>query len=298
MSRLAMRSPPHAAEPAAVPTATLRLLPRLAVGVLLVTLAAAALRGQPLPNAYVHEAWTVRDGLPVNSVTDLLQSRDGYLWLTTFDGLVRFDGVRFTVFDGGNAAALPSNRFIEVTEARDGSLWLRTEQLHLVRYHEGRFTLYGPAQGLPSEEATAVYEDPAGAVWVGTPRGLARFHDGRFEPVPVLPEPVDVTALRSDRAGALWVGTRAHGAVRLDGAARTPVTPRDGLPAPWVQAFVADADGVLWMGTEKGVCRYGPRPLTCLRLAEGSMPAAAHVWRDPGGTLWVAGTEALYRAEG
>ncbi|HLT47073.1 MAG TPA: two-component regulator propeller domain-containing protein [Rubricoccaceae bacterium] len=272
--------------------------PRLALGALLATLVPPPLWGQPRADAYVHEAWTIWDGLPVNSVTDLLQSRDGYLWLTTFDGLVRFDGVRFTVFDGGNVAALPSSRFVEVTEARDGSLWLRTEQLHLLRYHEGQFTLYGPAQGLPSAEATVVYEDPAGALWVGTTRGLARFRDGRFETVPVLATPVEVTALGSDRAGALWVGTRAHGAVRLDRATRTAVTPRDGLLAPWVQALVGDADGALWMGTDKGVCRYGPGALACFPFEGGRMPPANHVWRDPTGVLWVHATDRLYRSEG
>jgi hypothetical protein len=52
--------------------------------------------------SFVHESWTVEDGLPVNSVNALLQSRDGYLWIATFDGLVRFDGVRFTVFNAAN----------------------------------------------------------------------------------------------------------------------------------------------------------------------------------------------------
>jgi hypothetical protein len=67
--------------------------------------AAQALRSSPTtpaPEPFVHESWTVEDGLPVNSVNALLQSRDGYLWIATFDGLVRFDAVRFTVFNSGN----------------------------------------------------------------------------------------------------------------------------------------------------------------------------------------------------
>jgi ligand-binding sensor domain-containing protein len=72
--------------------------------------------------AFVHEVWTVQDGLPVNSINALLQSRDGYLWAATFDGLVRFDGVRFTVYHTGNTEELPSNRIVGLTEGSDGSL--------------------------------------------------------------------------------------------------------------------------------------------------------------------------------
>lgn len=69
--------------------------------------------------AYVHESWTVRDGLPVNVITSLLQGRDGYLWIGTFDGLVRFDGVRFTTFNAATARGFPSSRIVALRETRD-----------------------------------------------------------------------------------------------------------------------------------------------------------------------------------
>src|SRR5687767_11496648 len=71
--------------------------------------------------SWVHESWTVKDGLPVNSVNVLLQDRTGYIWAATFDGLVRFDGIRFTVFNSANSEELPSNRIIQLQEGRDGS---------------------------------------------------------------------------------------------------------------------------------------------------------------------------------
>ena len=97
---------------------------------------------------YVHEVWTVEDGLPVNSINRAFQGPDGYIWLATWDGLVRFDGVRFTVFNTGNSPGLPSNRIIEAIEGPDGSLWLRTEQLHLVRMRDGVFTYFDASRGL------------------------------------------------------------------------------------------------------------------------------------------------------
>jgi ligand-binding sensor domain-containing protein len=64
---------------------------------------------------YRFESWTADEGLPQNSVRSIIQTRDGYLWLTTFDGLVRFDGVRFKVFDKSNTKGLSTNRFTSLS---------------------------------------------------------------------------------------------------------------------------------------------------------------------------------------
>src|SRR5262245_32459611 len=76
---------------------------------------------------YRFDHWTTDNGLPQNSVRDIVQTRDGYLWFTTFDGLVRFDGVRFTVFNKSNTPGLVSNRFISLFEDRSGDLWASVE---------------------------------------------------------------------------------------------------------------------------------------------------------------------------
>src|SRR5258708_37535895 len=97
---------------------------------------------------YQFSSWTVDAGLPQNTVYDIRQTRDGYLWLTTFDGLVRFDGVRFTVFNKGTTPGISSNRFLRLYEDVQGDLWAGTEDGGVVRYHQGRFNSYGREQGL------------------------------------------------------------------------------------------------------------------------------------------------------
>src|SRR5262245_32880892 len=79
------------------------------------------------PAAWTRDAWTQLDGLPVNSITQVLQSQSGYIWATTFDGLVRFDGARFTVYNSSNTPGLKSNRLLWITELRDSSLWVISE---------------------------------------------------------------------------------------------------------------------------------------------------------------------------
>lgn len=104
----------------------------------------------PAQAQYRFDHWTADNGLPQNSVRDIVQTRDGYLWMTTFDGLVRFDGVRFTVFNKSNSPGLVSNRFTFLYEDKQGDLWIKGENLELVRRQQGRFTTFTKAQGLPN----------------------------------------------------------------------------------------------------------------------------------------------------
>ena len=91
---------------------------------------------------YVHEYWTGDQGLPQNSVISILQSRDGYLWLGIEQGLVRFDGVRFTVYDMGTIPEMKSNMIWNLHEGRDGSLWISTHNGGVTHMKNGKWTTY------------------------------------------------------------------------------------------------------------------------------------------------------------
>src|SRR5258707_14859881 len=86
-----------------------------------------ALDPQKAITEYVHDVWTAENGLPQNTVATVTQTRDGYLWLGTYEGLVRFDGVKFTVFDMSNTPAMKSNQIRVLYEGHDGSLWIGTQ---------------------------------------------------------------------------------------------------------------------------------------------------------------------------
>jgi len=86
---------------------------------------------------YRFDSWTTDNGLPQNSIFSIIQTRDGYLWMSTFDGLVRFDGVQFKVFDKSNTKGLSTNRFTALYEDKDGTLWAGTTDGGLTRYRDG-----------------------------------------------------------------------------------------------------------------------------------------------------------------
>ena len=156
---------------------------------------------------YLQTVWTTEDGLPQNSVTAIVQSRDGYLWLSTFGGLARFDGVRFTIFNSANTPGLKSNRITALFEDRRGILWLGTETGELMSLQDGVGTTYPLSGALEGAIVSSLTGDGAGVLWAGTTKGLARFQDGKFTAYTTadgLPNNL-IYGGEQDQAGRLWM---------------------------------------------------------------------------------------------
>ena len=202
----------------------------------------------PGARSWVHESWTVKDGLPVNSINSLLQDRTGYIWASTFDGLVRFDGLRFTVFNSANSEELPSNRIILLKEGRDGALWLTTEQGHIVRFRDGRFTNIPFEKSSPSVGLTTLFVDSLGAVWAGNPGGLWTIHRDTLVRVGKGTIDVRVASIIQQRDGGVWVGTANGGIFRVSRDGRvTKVATDPAVESDIVGRMFEDASGTLWI---------------------------------------------------
>jgi len=143
----------------------------------------------PAQPPYRFFSWTTENGLPQNSIQALRQTRDGYLWMSTLDGLVRFDGHRFRVFNRQNTPALATNgfSFFTLLEDRQGCLWAGTLTGGAVRYCNGTFTSLTVKDGLPNNTVVRIDEDEEGTVWIFTNPGLAKWQNGRL--IRVAPEP-------------------------------------------------------------------------------------------------------------
>lgn len=133
---------------------------------------------------YRFDHWTTDNGLPQNSIRKIVQTPDGYLWFTTFDGLVRFDGVRFTVFNKGNTQGISTNRFSTLYAADDGALWAGTEDGGLVIYRNGGFTSYPAGNGFTPHWIYAISPDPQGELFLSTLDGPFYLRNGQFKPAP------------------------------------------------------------------------------------------------------------------
>jgi signal transduction histidine kinase/ligand-binding sensor domain-containing protein/DNA-binding response OmpR family regulator len=266
---------------------------------------ARAAQAQPRPEdprttesspTYVHEQWTVRDGLPVNSVNALLQSRSGYLWIGTFDGLVRFDGVRMQVFNASNSPGLESNRVLALRETADGALWLWTELGTLIRLRDGVFTPFGATHGL-THDITALHSDRAGVLWAGTPQGLLVLRGDRFEAVArdVITAPVRHIMGRDERA--LWVATQDYRLFQVRAGIATPVPIESSVAGDAIVAMAEHDTGALLVATASGWWRVANGSGAAERLRTMPQPdgAPTHLLADSTGTVIHSVGSALYR---
>ena len=242
-------------------------------------------------------SWRQAEGLPQDTIYDILQSRDGYLWMGTRGGLVRFDGVEFTTFHDGDPDRLKDNEVWSLAEGLDGSIWAGTYGGGVSRYKDGRFTVYTQQQGLINDYVSVVVADRDGAIWFGTERGLSRFHDGRFTNHS-LGDGSNSPAVRGlflDTDGTLWIGTNHAGIHRLkDGKIETPHF--EGPPrTDEVRWFWRDARQTLWIGTYDGLLRLSDGRLTLYTVADGLSSARIRKLAGDAGGMWIVSDRGLDR---
>ncbi len=267
----------------------------LAVGLLLALLGstpAEALDPAKAITQYRHEVWKTREGLPQSSAEALVQTRDGYVWIGTQEGLARFDGARFVVFDKASTPELRHNRILALLEDRRGRLWIGTEGGGLTVLQEGRFRTFGRTDGLAADIVRALAEDAEGNLWIGTDAGL-QSRDERSFTAWGAPEGVPAGAVRSlvvDGAGTLWAGT-AHGLVRRSGKRFVPAGLRDA-----VQSLHAAADGTIFAGTAHGLRLLREGRVEALGSADGLPGEVVNcALRDRRGTVWIGTSGGLAR---
>ena len=253
------------------------------------TAPAVALDPHKALTQYVHNAWQTDEGLPQNSVQALLQTRDGYLWFGTQEGLVRFDGEHFEIFDRSNTKALASNDVTALLEDRLGTLWVGTNGGGLTLLKDGVFTRFSAQNSLSDEFVTALREDSRGTMWIGTrDHGLFGFADGRVRSVTAKDglSSNRVFAIYEDRGGDLWVGT-SDGLNRLRGRNIVRFSTADGLVNPRIMAIAGDATGALWIGTDAGVNRFVDGRVSGAAIVPGTAIRSLLVDRDR--NLWIGG---------
>jgi diguanylate cyclase (GGDEF)-like protein len=247
---------------------------------------------------YTHEVWTAESGLPQNSIQALIQDRLGYLWIGTQEGLVRFDGARFTVFDSGNTPGLKSGDVRAIIQDRGGNLWVGTNGGGVTcLFKGGGSKTYTVREGLCHDQVLCLLEDRLGTIWVGTEDGLSALEGDKIRTVTAadgLPNKT-VKVLRQDASGDLWIGT-GKGLCRMRGERLETFSESDGLLNIEIQGICEDSHHKLWVCTRGGLHRFDAGRFTAYTRKDG-LPHDI-VWaalEDRDGNLWVGTSAGLCR---
>jgi signal transduction histidine kinase/ligand-binding sensor domain-containing protein/CheY-like chemotaxis protein len=241
---------------------------------------------------YKVEVWNRESGLPSNSVYAIQQTRDGYLWLGTGGGLVRFDGVRFQVYDRTRTHGLESDVIRALCEDGKGTLWIGTDSGGLTRHKEGKFITY-PAVKYPAlRRISSLNLDRRGNVWIGSfINGLTCFNGDEFTTYTTeegLPHN-HVRSIRKDAKGDLFAVTAA-GIIKIIGPGRFEVyAPDTLLPYLKTACLYLENEGELWVGTgANGLFRLRDGKITAYGTKEGLHNLTINsLFEDRSKNLWI-----------
>jgi len=215
-------------------------------------------RGTPVaqsgaPADFHHTEWN-----DVGAVFDIKQSSEGYLWLTTSNGVLRFDGVRFQSVAEATLGAARSNEIDSVFLSSSGGLWLTTEGAGLLFWKDGRLTEFQDRRCTPTRKMGKLVEDRDGSLWVQGAGGL--FH--------------------------------------LRGSVCETVGPKQGYPGGFPAGLFEDSDGTLWVKTRKGPLLFLPSGQSKFQESEyGNGPSTSYAFLHPApdGTIWLSDDQGLRR---
>jgi signal transduction histidine kinase/DNA-binding response OmpR family regulator/ligand-binding sensor domain-containing protein len=251
-------------------------------------------------------AFTDRDGLPQNSVEEVLLDQKGYLWVGTQDGAAYYNGRRWAQVKLPN---LGSSQWVRsMLLARDGSLWFGRDQGGICRFLNGEWTSFSTVEGLPEGSMFRLLERQDGTLLAGTSAGLFQFEGTRWRLVEGQPGKPDwnVYSIQESSAGrVLWVGTQ-RGIGRLEGGRWSWITEKEGLPSAVIWSLLVEGTGAreeVWAGTASGLAHYLGGHWTTLGPAEG-LPAnvinriVATTDSRGSRTLWLATDEGLHWLDG
>jgi signal transduction histidine kinase/ligand-binding sensor domain-containing protein len=256
---------------------------------LLLCQAAAAGSAPPeIESEYTIEMWQTDDGLPQNAVVAMAQTADGYIWLLTRDGLARFDGIRFDIFDGDQYPALAGETLVKLRSDGEGNLWLRDDHDHLVMGQNGNFRKISRPERPRADGETAWVEANDGTIWVGDERGrLLKYEKGGFPVVSDTAPTADWGPLRHlqvDTSGHPWVWT-ATSCARWDGEKWSVVLVENSQDAIGSLTTLEDGSVLVSHGSEKRLLRYSKGEFADAGLLpEGFNNAFISV--DPTGEMW------------
>ncbi|HUB52879.1 MAG TPA: two-component regulator propeller domain-containing protein [Terracidiphilus sp.] len=276
---------------------------RIMLGIAIMCIAANALALDPnrLPSQYVRQQWVVGSTFPGGAINAIAQTADGYLWIGTDKGLVRFDGFTFSSVSFTPVASASDIPILQLLTDPGGHLWIRPEGADVVRQNNGQFEDVEYGAQVQTSQITAMSKDNNGRIMVSDiARGTFRFRvNGGIEQ---LAQPAvlsgsaspPIISMAQSTDGGLWMGTLGVGLFYFAGGRATRVDA--GLPDRKINCMQLISKDELWVGTDTGLFRWNGKEFHRIDLppALGSVQVLS-ILRDRDSNIWAGTTRGLLR---
>lgn len=242
--------------------------------------------------------WGMEEGLPSNSIMNHLKAKSGYIWLATYDGLARFDGIKFKTYNQYTNPEFPTNSLFNIIEDRKGNLWIATNGGGVLKMVDETFTLIPKNEYLLNRTITSLAEDKLGQIWVGTRGGLSLIRDNAYVSFPEMKRlrNLHIFTVFIDSKGSLWIGTVGDGLWEIKGGLVRHYSKAQGLSNNSVRSLYEDRKGRLWIGTEEGIEIMENGHIEKVPVFKNTLSAFVNnIIEDAYGTFWFATNDGLIR---
>ena len=259
----------------------------------------AAASGFPAAEpSYGVDLWREAEGLPQSRVRAIVQTHDGYIWLGTDGGAVRFNGVGFKAFTV-ETGDLRDNEVWALQEDDENALWIGTYGGGLTRLKDGRFKTFTTSDGLPDDIVTRIEKDSSGDLWIATSSGFSRYSHGRFTRIETPGRPAvtgrDTICARS--SGGVFVSTGSAVLHLADGRFE-PIGRLVGKGDGSIDRLTCAADGSLWIGFANGAIRHWKDGRAdTFTPQHGLATQITLLYEDPTGGVWAGVGRTIYRLQ-
>ena len=206
---------------------------------------------------YTKESWETGKTPLEGAIRAIHQSRDGYIWLGTQEGLYRYDGERFVAYNAQNTPEFRNSAVYALAEDTAGVLWVATRD-GLLQYSAGVFRRFSLKDGLTSTSLLSLCVDRQGSLWIGSMGGgMMMYANGQFRQHAQEGDLRygSIWSILCARDSSIWIGTSGAGVARLKGGREERYTARGGLLTDVIRSLAESRDGSIWVGTHLGINR-------------------------------------------
>jgi ligand-binding sensor domain-containing protein/serine phosphatase RsbU (regulator of sigma subunit) len=256
---------------------------------------------------YQIDAWNAETDDFSNAILSILQGRDGYIWVGTFDGFYKFDGINFTRIDADkkHGEAFSNYTFWSILEDKNQNIWLGTNGGGII-FYDFKEKSYKKIEDkrIHNDIVISLFEDSQGVIWGGTRTHLIRIENQNIEIIDLEGfAKINVHSFAEDKNGVLWLGTRRNGLVGIkDRKVVKQYNTENGLPSQQVYALLYDRNNQLWLGTTKGLYtleneQFISKPLNSIK--GNPFPIVHRIFqKEDQNIIWVGTYNGLVRLDG
>lgn len=239
---------------------------------------------------YIRDHWGAEKGFPGGPVYAIAQTADGYLWIGTEKGLVRFDGLSFQLIQHANTPSLPAGPVLGLAADAEGNLWVRLRSPGILRYRAGRFENVLSTLERAEPGVTAMVRATNGEMlFSALINGTLRYSQGKFVTIAPMSGLSNflVISMAETPGGDIWLGTRDAGLFRFNGSQTLALT--NGLPDRKINCLLPSGNQGLWIGTDNGVVRWNGNDITTTGIPSAlTHTQALAMVEDRDQNIWIA----------